>query len=70
MGRLGWTMEQQAGIRFYTRLTNIFTLLLIALFTALTLFSGRHRGWVVVAAIIVAWACFTLYMRRTKKGQP
>ncbi|MFD0416812.1 hypothetical protein [Streptomyces sp. NPDC127108] len=70
MVRPGWTMEQQAGVRFYTRLTNIFALLLVTLFTALTLASGRHRGWAAVAVVVLLWAGFTLYMKRTKKGQP
>ncbi|MFJ2771109.1 hypothetical protein [Streptomyces sp. NPDC087300] len=70
MGHLGWTMEQQAGVRHYARLANIFALLLVLLFTGLTLSTGRHRGWIAVAVIVLLWACFTVYMKRTKKERP
>ncbi|MFD9905019.1 hypothetical protein [Streptomyces sp. NPDC059063] len=63
-------MEQQAGVRHFTKLTHVFALLLTLLFAILTLFTGRHRGWIAVAAVILIWGCFTLYMRRAKKGQP
>ncbi|MFD5699477.1 hypothetical protein [Streptomyces lasiicapitis] len=70
MGRLGWTIEQQAGVRFYLRITNILTLVFVALFSTLAISTGRHLLWVVIAAVILLWAGFTLYMKRTKKGQP
>ncbi|GGR74977.1 hypothetical protein GCM10010252_11710 [Streptomyces aureoverticillatus] len=70
MGRLGWTMEQQAGVRFFARVTNILTLVFVVLFSILAISTGRHRLWIVIAAVALLWACFTLYMNRTKKGQP
>ncbi|MBB5102181.1 hypothetical protein [Streptomyces spectabilis] len=70
MGRPGWTREQQAGIRFYTRITNILTLVFVVLFSTLAIATGRHRLWVVIGAVALFWACFTLFMKRTGKGQP
>ncbi|MER5304566.1 hypothetical protein ABT039_34575 [Streptomyces lasiicapitis] len=70
MRRLGWTMEQQAGVRFYLRITNSLTLVFVALFSTLAISTGRHRLWVVIAAVILLWAGFTLYIKRTKRGQP
>ncbi|MEV7192678.1 hypothetical protein AB0N81_12885 [Streptomyces sp. NPDC093510] len=70
MIRPGWTMEQQEGIRFYTRILNTFALLGVVLFTIMTLTTGKPRGWVMVAAVILFWAGITFFMRRMKKGQP
>ncbi|MEU9609871.1 hypothetical protein [Streptomyces sp. NPDC048057] len=67
---MGWSTERQAAIRFYVRGVNAFAALFVVLVTALTLSTGRHLGWLLVAGAIALWAGFTLFMRRLQKGQP
>ncbi|MFJ6723847.1 hypothetical protein ACIQPQ_02930 [Streptomyces sp. NPDC091281] len=69
MARLGWTMEQRAGVKAYSRLSTFFAVLCLAIGIA-TLAMGNAAGWVLIGLAVVLWTGLLLFLRYTKKSQP
>ncbi|MFF7965501.1 hypothetical protein ACFZC3_09075 [Streptomyces sp. NPDC007903] len=67
--RLGWTMEQRAGVKRYFTMGTV----LVALGVALSIFliaSGNAGGWALLAIMVVPWILTYVYLRSLGKNQP
>ncbi|WP_037648977.1 hypothetical protein [Streptomyces flavidovirens] len=69
MNRLGWTVEQQAGIKRYFAFASFFTLLGVILSVVL-IAMGNKGGWVLLAIVVIAWGGGYLFLNSTRKSQP
>ncbi|MET8583156.1 hypothetical protein ABZX39_20125 [Streptomyces collinus] len=69
MGRLGWTMEQRAGVKQYFRITTAFVILGIILSIVL-LSTGNTGGWLLLAISVIGWAGMYLTLKNINKAQP
>ncbi|MEU5180203.1 hypothetical protein AB0G49_09155 [Streptomyces longwoodensis] len=69
MGRLGWTMEQRAGVRQYFRITTFFAILGIVLGVVL-ISVGNTGGWLLLAISTVGWIGMYVTLKNIKKAQP
>ncbi|MGW4855537.1 hypothetical protein ACWEPZ_30385 [Streptomyces sp. NPDC004288] len=69
MARLGWTMEQRAGVRTFSRLATLFAVLCLII-GIVTLMMGNAAGWVMIGLPVLVWAGMFLFLRNTQRSQP
>ncbi len=69
MNRLGWTLEQRAGVKWYFTFTSFFAALGMIL-SIILIAIGNQGGWGLLAITVVAWGGMFLFLRNTRKSQP
>ncbi|MEU7696680.1 hypothetical protein ACF064_34120 [Streptomyces sp. NPDC015492] len=69
MARLGWTMEQRAGVKTFSRLATLSAVLCLII-GIVTLIMGNAAGWVMIGLAVTVWAGMFLFLRNTERSQP
>ncbi|MFF7203105.1 MULTISPECIES: hypothetical protein [unclassified Streptomyces] len=69
MSRLGWTLEQEAGVKRYFAIGSFFTLLGIILSVVL-IAMGNTGGWALLAIVVITWTAGYFFLKTTRKSQP
>ncbi|MFJ8298265.1 hypothetical protein ACIQ9R_20585 [Streptomyces sp. NPDC094447] len=69
MARLGWTMEQRAGVKTFSRLATLSAILCLII-GIVTLIMGNAAGWVMIGLAVIVWAGMFLFLRNTERSQP
>jgi hypothetical protein len=69
MNRLGWTLEQRAGVKWYFAFTSIFAAVGVIL-SIILIAMGNAGGWGLLAIAAIAWGGMYLFLRNTRRSQP
>ncbi|MER7765014.1 hypothetical protein [Streptomyces sp. NPDC097619] len=69
MSRLGWTLEQRAGVKWFFMLGSIAAVFGLILGIALVAM-GNTGGWALVAIAVVTWSAGYVTLKNIRKSQP
>ncbi|MFD6618762.1 hypothetical protein ACFWFB_26255 [Streptomyces albidoflavus] len=69
MPRVGWSLEQPAGIKRYMAIATGFAMVGVVLGVFL-IASGNSGGWTFLGLIVVMYAGVALFLNTMRKKQP
>lgn len=69
MGRLGWTMEQRAGVKQLFHITSLFAVLGIIVGVILICMHNAG-GWLLLAISVFDWTGIYITINSISKAQP
>ncbi len=66
---LGWTSEQQAGVKRWWQFATFFCVLGLAL-SVFLIVSGNYGGWGLLAFTVLLWGVGAYSLRTMKRNRP
>ncbi|MET9481650.1 hypothetical protein [Streptomyces sp. NPDC006638] len=69
MNRLGWTLEQKAGVKRYFAFTSFFAIIGV-IFSAFLIATGNQGGWGLLAIVVIGWGGMYAFLRNVRRSQP